>query len=116
MRILIWHGYLLEGSGSNVYTRELARTWSRMGHEVVVLCQEPHPERYDLGGAAVVRPTLPGPPTEIVSTPSGVRLEELTTGVGEPVTVFAHGLGGDGVARRALRRERRLHDGHATAS
>ncbi|SDL75371.1 Glycosyltransferase involved in cell wall bisynthesis [Geodermatophilus siccatus] len=61
MRILIWHGYLLEGSGSNVYTRELARAWSRMGHEVVVLCQEPHPERYDLGGAAVVRPGLPGP-------------------------------------------------------
>ena len=61
MRILIWHGYLLEGSGSNVYTRELARAWSRMGHEVVVLCQEPHPERYDLGGAAVVRPSLPGP-------------------------------------------------------
>jgi glycosyltransferase involved in cell wall biosynthesis len=28
---------------------------------VVVLCQEPHPERYDLGGAAVVRPVLPGP-------------------------------------------------------
>jgi glycosyltransferase involved in cell wall biosynthesis len=61
MRILIWHGYLLEGSGSNVYTRELARAWSRMGHEVVVLCQEPHPERYDLGGAAFVRPDLPGP-------------------------------------------------------
>jgi len=61
MRIVIWHGYLLGGTGSNVYTRALARAWSRLGHEVVVLCQEPHPERYDLGGARVVRPPLTGP-------------------------------------------------------
>jgi glycosyltransferase involved in cell wall biosynthesis len=61
MRILIWHGYLLGGTGSNVYTRSLARTWSLQGHEVVVLCQDPHPERYDLGGARVVRPQLDGP-------------------------------------------------------
>lgn len=56
MKVLIWHGYLLGGTGSNVYTRSLARAWSRLGHEVVVFCQEPHPERYDLGGATVVRP------------------------------------------------------------
>jgi glycosyltransferase involved in cell wall biosynthesis len=61
MRIVIWHGYLLGGTGSNVYTRSLARTWSRQGHDVVVLCQEPHPERYDLGDARIVRPQLDGP-------------------------------------------------------
>jgi glycosyltransferase involved in cell wall biosynthesis len=61
VRILIWHGYLLGGTGSNVYTRELARAWSRAGHDVVVLCQEPHPERFDLGGTTVVRPPLDGP-------------------------------------------------------
>ena len=27
MRILLWHGYLLGGTGSNVYTRSLAREW-----------------------------------------------------------------------------------------
>jgi glycosyltransferase involved in cell wall biosynthesis len=43
-----------------VYTRALAREWSRAGHEVVVLCQEPHPELYDLGGARVVRPEIGG--------------------------------------------------------
>jgi hypothetical protein len=58
VRILIWHGYLLGGTGSNVYTRSLARTWSRLGHDVVVFCQEPHPERFDLAGAKVVRPRL----------------------------------------------------------
>jgi glycosyltransferase involved in cell wall biosynthesis len=60
VRILIWHGYLLNGTGSNVYTRELARAWGRAGHDVVVVCQEREPERFDLGGAQVVRPELPG--------------------------------------------------------
>lgn len=39
------------------------------------------------------RPTLPEPPTELVPTPHGVAIECLTTGRGDPVTVFAHGLG-----------------------
>ena len=60
MRILLWHGYLLGGTGSNVYTRALAREWSRAGHEVVVVCQERAPAQYDLGGAEVVVPELPG--------------------------------------------------------
>jgi glycosyltransferase involved in cell wall biosynthesis len=60
VRILLWHGYLLGGTGSNVYTRALAREWSRSGHDVVVVCQEPHPERYDLGGARVFRPNVGG--------------------------------------------------------
>jgi pimeloyl-ACP methyl ester carboxylesterase len=37
-----------------------------------------------------------------VQTPSGVRLEQLITGVGDPVTVFAHGLGGDITGTRPL--------------
>ena len=60
MRILLWHGYLLGGTGSNVYTRSVAREWSRAGHDVVVVCQEPHPERYDIGGAKVFRPNIGG--------------------------------------------------------
>ncbi len=60
MRILLWHGYLLSGTGSNVYTQALAKAWSLAGHEVTVFCQEREPERFDLGGAEVVRPELPG--------------------------------------------------------
>src|SRR6201993_337956 len=59
LRILLWHGYLLGGTGSNVYTRALAREWSLAGHDVTVVCQERHPERYDLGDARVVVPELP---------------------------------------------------------
>lgn len=48
MRILVWHGYLLTGSGSNVYTANIARSWRRRGHDVLVLCQERHPAAVDL--------------------------------------------------------------------
>jgi glycosyltransferase involved in cell wall biosynthesis len=60
VRIVLWHGYLLGGTGSNVYTRALAREWRRGGHDVVVVCQDRHADRYDLGGARVVVPELPG--------------------------------------------------------
>jgi len=60
VKILLWHGYLLGGTGSNVYTRALAREWTEAGHDVVVVCQEPHPEQYDLAGARVVRPNIGG--------------------------------------------------------
>src|SRR5438876_9691743 len=60
LRILLWHGYLLGGTGSNVYTRAVAREWSLGGHDVTVVCQERHPERYDLAGGRVVVPELPG--------------------------------------------------------
>ncbi len=60
MRILLWHGYLLGGTGSNVYTRALAREWSVAGHDVTVVCQERATERFDVGRARVVVPDLPG--------------------------------------------------------
>jgi glycosyltransferase involved in cell wall biosynthesis len=59
VRVLLWHGYLLGGTGSNVYTRALAREWSLAGHDVTVVCQGRHPELYDLAGARVVVPDLP---------------------------------------------------------
>ncbi|MDQ5820438.1 MAG: glycosyltransferase family 4 protein [Actinomycetota bacterium] len=59
MKIVLWHGYLLAGTGSNVYTRALAREWARAGHDVTLVSQEPHPERHDLGGARATRPELP---------------------------------------------------------
>jgi len=82
MRILLWHGYLLAGTGSNVYTRALAREWSRAGHEVVVFSQDPRPEDYDLGGAEAVRPEIGGVlPVFVVGRYEGLearRLQELT--------------------------------------
>jgi glycosyltransferase involved in cell wall biosynthesis len=44
MRILIFHGYLLRGTGSNIYNANLVRTLANLGHEVHLLCQDRHYE------------------------------------------------------------------------
>jgi glycosyltransferase involved in cell wall biosynthesis len=40
MRVLIFHGYMLRGTGSNIYNVNLARALARLGHEVHLLCQD----------------------------------------------------------------------------
>ena len=40
MRILIFHGYLLRGTGSNIYNANLAKALARLGHEVHLFCQD----------------------------------------------------------------------------
>src|SRR5215207_1948122 len=43
MRILVFHGYLLRGTGSNVYNAALGEALARAGHEVHLLCQDRDP-------------------------------------------------------------------------
>lgn len=43
MRIGLYHGYELIGSGSNEYTRYLAASLLELGHEVHIICREQHP-------------------------------------------------------------------------
>jgi glycosyltransferase involved in cell wall biosynthesis len=45
VRILIFHGYLLSGTGSNVYNARLSEALVRLGHEVHLFSQDRHPER-----------------------------------------------------------------------
>jgi hypothetical protein len=45
--LCILHGYLLEGSGSNLWTRAIVESLCMQGHTIQLVCQEPHPERYD---------------------------------------------------------------------
>ncbi len=52
MRILIFHGYLLSGTGSNVYNARLAEALVKLGHEVHLFSQDRHPERYAFVRAA----------------------------------------------------------------
>jgi glycosyltransferase involved in cell wall biosynthesis len=47
MRVLVFHGYLLRGTGSNVYNARLCAALARAGHSVDLLCQEPRPEELD---------------------------------------------------------------------
>jgi glycosyltransferase involved in cell wall biosynthesis len=52
VRVLIFHGYLLSGTGSNVYNSELAAALVRAGHEVHLLCQDRDPLALDWVDAA----------------------------------------------------------------
>ena len=52
MRVLVFHGYLLSGTGSNVYNSELAAALVRAGHEVHLLCQDRDPLALDWVDAA----------------------------------------------------------------
>ena len=50
--ICILHGYLLEGSGSNLWTRSIVEALCREGHVVHLMAQENHPDRYPFITAA----------------------------------------------------------------
>jgi glycosyltransferase involved in cell wall biosynthesis len=79
VKLILWHGYLLSGTGSNIYTQHVARAWGRLGHDVRVMCQEPHPELFDLGpNVRVVRPSI-GPllPTFVVDRYEGVEARHV---------------------------------------
>src|SRR3954454_9241761 len=52
VRVLIFHGYLLAGTGSNVYNAELAQALVGAGHDVHLLCQERDPLMLDWVDAA----------------------------------------------------------------
>jgi glycosyltransferase involved in cell wall biosynthesis len=40
VRVLVFHGYLLRGTGSNVYNASLAQALAKLGHDVHLLCQD----------------------------------------------------------------------------
>jgi glycosyltransferase involved in cell wall biosynthesis len=57
MRVLIFHGYMLRGTGSNIYNANLARALARLGHEVHLLCQE---REVRLEGVKIHNPDIGG--------------------------------------------------------
>jgi glycosyltransferase involved in cell wall biosynthesis len=52
VHLLIFHGYLLDGTGSNVYNARLAAALVGLGHDVHLLSQDRHPERLPFVDAA----------------------------------------------------------------
>jgi glycosyltransferase involved in cell wall biosynthesis len=59
VRVLIFHGYLLRGTGSNVYNASLARALAGLGHEVHLVCQDR--EAPDLGAGTPGSVTIHNP-------------------------------------------------------
>jgi glycosyltransferase involved in cell wall biosynthesis len=57
MRVLLFHGYMLRGTGSNIYTANLARALAHMGHEVHLLCQD---RQVKIDGVEIHNPDIHG--------------------------------------------------------
>jgi glycosyltransferase involved in cell wall biosynthesis len=57
MKVLIFHGYLLRGTGSNIYNANLARALVRLGHEVHLLCQD---REVEIEGVEIHNPDIHG--------------------------------------------------------
>jgi glycosyltransferase involved in cell wall biosynthesis len=57
MRVLLFHGYMLRGTGSNIYNVNLARALARLGHEVHLLCQD---REVQIEGVEIHNPDIHG--------------------------------------------------------
>lgn len=57
MRVLLFHGYMLRGTGSNIYTANLARALAGLGHEVHLLCQD---KQVRIEGVEIHNPDIGG--------------------------------------------------------
>jgi glycosyltransferase involved in cell wall biosynthesis len=57
MKVLIFHGYMLRGTGSNIYNANLAPALARLGHEVHLLCQD---RGVELPGVRIHNPEIGG--------------------------------------------------------
>jgi glycosyltransferase involved in cell wall biosynthesis len=57
IKVLIFHGYMLRGTGSNIYTANLAAALARLGHEVHLICQE---RRVEVEGVEIHNPDIHG--------------------------------------------------------
>jgi glycosyltransferase involved in cell wall biosynthesis len=92
VRILLWHGYLLRGSGSNIYTANVAKVWRRQGHEVVLMCQERHPEALDFvdrhGDFDVDNSKVELIPTGAAAAPGSCSV--LRPAIGEVLPVYVY--------------------------
>jgi glycosyltransferase involved in cell wall biosynthesis len=82
MRVLIFHGYMLRGTGSNIYNVNLARALGRLGHEVHLVCQDRevrpegvHVHNPEIGGLLPVYVKDPYPGFDVKAFPELTEAE-----------------------------------------
>jgi glycosyltransferase involved in cell wall biosynthesis len=85
MRILVFHGYLLHGTGSNVYNARLCAALARAGHTVELLSQDRRPQ--ELGFVDAVGTWRGGVPSvEVLREP--VRVTVWRPEIGDLLPVY----------------------------
>ena len=89
MRVVLWHGWLLQGSGSNIHTARVTEALRKHGHDVALVCQERHPERYPFVDAAGAASATGVSGLRETGTPPGKgRVVLLRPDIGELLPVF----------------------------
>ena len=89
VHILAWHGWLLEGTGSNVYTAKVAEVWRRQGHTVLMVCQDRHAERLAFVDAmATADHRGMSAPVPTGAAPAAGRVIVVRPDIGELLPVF----------------------------
>jgi glycosyltransferase involved in cell wall biosynthesis len=92
MRVLLWHGYLLRGTGSNIYKANVVREWRRAGHDVLLMCQERDLEGLDFvdahGDFAPNNRTFKLEPTDVRMAHGRVTL--LRPAIGDVLPVYVY--------------------------
>ncbi|MEX2406438.1 MAG: glycosyltransferase [Actinomycetota bacterium] len=89
MRIALWHGWLLEGSGSNVATARVAEVLRASGHDVLLVCQEGRPEHYPwIDASGVVDADGPSDLAPNTAEPAPGRCVLLRPKIGRRLPVF----------------------------
>ena len=92
VRVLIWHGWLLEGSGSNVFAAEVTAALRHSGHDVLLLCQaagDSAPAFVDeVGSVGAEGVSALRPNDRADSDPSGGRAVLLRPDIGSLLPVF----------------------------
>lgn len=89
MRVAFWHGWLLDGTGSNIYTSRAARAMRAAGHDVLIVCQDARPERtgyVDAWGTVSAEGVSPLHPTGVA--PGAGRAVVLRPQIGDLLPVF----------------------------
>jgi glycosyltransferase involved in cell wall biosynthesis len=85
MRVLVFHGYLLRGTGSNVYNARVAAALARRGATVDLLCQERRPR--ELPFVDAIGTWVDGEPhVEVVREP--VRVTAWRPDIGDLLPVY----------------------------
>jgi glycosyltransferase involved in cell wall biosynthesis len=92
MRILLWHGYLLRGSGSNIYTANICRHWRDDGHDVLLMCQERDVRKFDFideeGDCAPDNRSFETTSTHVA--PANGRVRVLRPAIGRLLPVYVY--------------------------
>ncbi len=75
MHLVILHGYILQGTGSNIYVANIAKAWKKLKHQVTVVCQDLEAEKLPFVDEYIppdseIPDTPPAPGTIRVITPN----------------------------------------------